>query len=116
MLSTLSKSYYPCPNSKLYFVISPPKITIYIRQTIDHLSAYMVQTENTRQENENNYTKIEAARPDEQYLSVTSGKEPEDLTPRQQTCNICGLTARNKEELQDHIRNAHANVADTKES
>jgi hypothetical protein len=74
----------------------------------------MVERENKSQENENNYTKIEAARPDEQYLSLTSGKEPEDLTPRQQTCDICGLTARNKEELQDHIRNAHANVTDIK--
>ena len=77
----------------------------------------MVQSENTNRENErneNNYTKIEAAKPDEQYLSITSGKEPEDLTPRQQTCDICGLTARNKEELQDHIRNAHTNVTDMK--
>lgn len=49
----------------------------------------MVQTENTSQENENNSTKIEAARPDEQYLSITIGKEPEDLTPRKQTCDIC---------------------------
>ena len=70
----------------------------------------MVQTENANHENENKYTKIEAARSDEQYLSLTSGKEPEDLTPRQQTCDICGLTARNKEELQDHIRNAHAGI------
>ncbi len=70
----------------------------------------MVEKENKSQENENNYTKIEAARPDEQYLSLTSGKEPKDLTPRQQTCGICGLTARNKEELQDHIRHAHQDV------
>ena len=72
----------------------------------------MVETENKSQENENNYTKIEAARPDEQYLSLTSGKEPQDLTPRQQTCDRCGLTARNKEELQDHIRNAHVDTTD----
>lgn len=74
----------------------------------------MVQTENTSQENENNSTKIEAARPDEQYLSITSGKEPEDLTPQQQTCDICGLTARNKEELQDHISNAHGGITGVK--
>jgi hypothetical protein len=74
----------------------------------------MPERENKSQENENDSTKIEAARPDEQYLSLTSGKEPKDLTPRQQTCSICGLTARNKEELQDHIRNAHANVTDIK--
>jgi hypothetical protein len=74
----------------------------------------MVETKDTDQENENNYTKIKSARPDEQYLELTSGKEPKDLTPRQQTCVVCGLTARNKEELQDHISNAHAGMADAK--
>jgi hypothetical protein len=74
----------------------------------------MAERENTGQENENNYTKIKAVRPDEQYLDLTSGKEPYDLTPRQQTCDVCGLTARNKEELQDHINNAHTDVTDVK--
>jgi hypothetical protein len=74
----------------------------------------MVETKNTDQEKENNYTKIKAAGPDEQYLDLTSGKEPGNLTPRQQTCNVCGLTARNKEELQDHISNAHTDIADVK--
>lgn len=74
----------------------------------------MVETKDTDQENENNYTKIKSPRPDEQYLELTSGKEPKDLTPRQQTCDVCGLTARNKEELQDHISNAHAGMADAK--
>jgi hypothetical protein len=74
----------------------------------------MVETKDTDQEKENNYTKIKSARPDEQYLELTSGKELMDLTPRQQTCDVCGLTARNKEELQDHISNAHANMADAK--
>jgi hypothetical protein len=74
----------------------------------------MVETRNTDQEKENNYTEIKAARPDEQYLDLTSGKEPEDLTPRQQTCDVCGLTARNKVELQDHISKAHTDIADVK--
>ena len=74
----------------------------------------MVETKNANREKENNYTEIEAARADEQYLDLTSGKEPEDLTPRQQTCDVCGLTARNKEELQDHISNAHTDIADVK--
>ncbi len=74
----------------------------------------MVETKNTDQEKENNYTKIKAAEPDQQYLDLTSGKKLEDLTPRQQTCNICGLTARNKEELQDHISNAHTDIAGVK--
>ncbi len=68
----------------------------------------MVEKENGGQEEENNnYTKIKAARPDEQYLDLTSGKEREDLRPLQETCDICGLTARNKDELQEHISNAH---------
>ena len=74
----------------------------------------MVETKNTDQEKENNYTKIKAAGPDEQYLDLTSGKQLENLTPTQQTCNVCGLTARNKEELQDHISNAHADITDVK--
>jgi hypothetical protein len=74
----------------------------------------MVERKNTGQEKENNYTKIKAAEPDEQYLDLTSGKEPYDLTPRQQTCDVCGLTARNKEELQDHINHAHARISDVK--
>jgi hypothetical protein len=65
------------------------------------------ERQNIDQEEEDNYTKIKAARSDDQYLDLTSGKEPGDLTPKQQTCDICGLTARNKEELQDHISNAH---------
>jgi hypothetical protein len=67
----------------------------------------MVETKNTNREKENNYTEIEAARSDEQYLDLASGKEPEDLTPTQHTCDVCGLTARNREELKDHISNAH---------
>lgn len=68
----------------------------------------MVERKNSEQEKDDNYTRIKAAGNDEQYLDLTSGKEPTDLTPKQQTCNTCGLTARNKEELQDHINNAHA--------
>ena len=70
----------------------------------------MVERKNSGHENKDNYSEIKAARSDEQYLDLTSGKEPEDLTPRQRTCNVCGLTARNKEELEDHISNAHAEM------
>ena len=27
--------------------------------------------------------------------------------PRQRTCTVCGLTARNKDELDDHVYHAH---------
>jgi hypothetical protein len=27
--------------------------------------------------------------------------------PQQKTCKVCGLTARNKDELEDHINHAH---------
>jgi len=67
----------------------------------------MVERKNSEQEKDDDYTRIKAAGQDEQYLDLTSGKEPADLTPKQQTCTTCGLTARNKEELQDHINNAH---------
>ncbi|MDQ3836916.1 MAG: hypothetical protein M3270_08290 [Thermoproteota archaeon] len=65
------------------------------------------KNEGQEEENNNNYTKVKAARPDEQYLDLTSGKEREDLRPLQETCDICGLTARNKDELEEHINNAH---------
>ena len=68
----------------------------------------MVERKKSGQENEDKYTAIKAARSDEQYLDLTSGKGPEDLIPKQRTCGVCGLTARNKEELEDHISNAHA--------
>jgi hypothetical protein len=29
------------------------------------------------------------------------------ILSKQATCKVCGLTARNKEELADHIRHAH---------
>ena len=28
--------------------------------------------------------------------------------PQQKTCKVCGLTARNKDELDDHINHAHS--------
>ena len=68
----------------------------------------MVEGKNMDGDEEDNYTRIKAARSDDQYLDVTSGKELEDLTPKQQTCDKCGLTARNERELQDHITNAHS--------
>ncbi|MDQ3873218.1 MAG: hypothetical protein M3258_06360 [Thermoproteota archaeon] len=68
----------------------------------------MVERKSMDLEEDGNYTKIKAARSDDQYLDVTSGKGLEDLTPKQQTCSICGLTARNKDELQDHITKAHS--------
>ena len=34
---------------------------------------------------------------------------PTDLS-QQRTCEICGLTARTKEELEDHINHAHKNI------
>ena len=52
----------------------------------------MAERKNTGQEKENNSTTIKAPGADEQYLDLTSGKEPHDLTPRQRTCDVCGLT------------------------
>ena len=34
-------------------------------------------------------------------------RERETEVSKQATCKVCGLTARNKEELADHIHHAH---------
>jgi len=34
----------------------------------------------------------------------------ESLSSRQATCKLCGLTARNETELEDHARHAHKNA------
>ena len=45
---------------------------------------------------------------DETYLETMSGKELENSKSGQvNNCNVCGLSARTKAELTDHIRNAH---------
>ncbi len=36
-----------------------------------------------------------------------SRREISNGQPRQKTCSVCGLTARNKDELDDHIYHAH---------
>jgi hypothetical protein len=54
---------------------------------------------------------INGANFDEHYLSCghiqNVTKNTEQDSNLSQTCNICGLTARNKEELDDHAKNAH---------
>jgi hypothetical protein len=48
---------------------------------------------------------------DEHYLSCghiqNVSKTTEQDYNLSQTCNICGLTARNKQELDEHVYNAH---------
>jgi hypothetical protein len=48
---------------------------------------------------------------DEHYLSCGHIQNVSKITEQDcnlsQTCTTCGLTARNKEELEDHVRNAH---------
>ncbi|MGB8934579.1 MAG: hypothetical protein WCC17_05685 [Candidatus Nitrosopolaris sp.] len=34
----------------------------------------------------------------------------QSLSSRQATCKLCGLTARNEKELEDHARHAHKNT------
>ena len=53
-----------------------------------------------------NYTTIKAAKQENTYLEDVSGDQAIE-EPKKTTCHICGLTARNQEELQDHIKNAH---------
>jgi hypothetical protein len=53
-------------------------------------------------------TEIKAARADEQYLEITAGDEfKEKPIQSRVTCESCGLTARNNQELRDHIIYAH---------
>jgi DNA repair exonuclease SbcCD ATPase subunit len=59
-------------------------------------------------EQEEGHTRIKAYDADDSYNEIVSGhKAIEAFATRQETCKVCGLTARNKEELQDHIRSAH---------
>jgi hypothetical protein len=53
------------------------------------------------------YNAIKVPDKDDTYLKTMSGKELQNIKTQQRTCTICGLSARNKVELQDHIRNAH---------
>lgn len=53
-------------------------------------------------------TRIKVPESDDSYLEAMSGKELETSELKQTTCSICGLSARTKEELQDHISNAHS--------
>ena len=52
---------------------------------------------------------IKAPDAKDSYLETTSGKDDNagNVWQTQQTCGKCGLTARNKQELQDHISHAH---------
>ena len=53
-------------------------------------------------------TRVSMPDNDETYLETMSGKELESAKSGQvNNCNVCGLSARTKEELTDHIRNAH---------
>jgi hypothetical protein len=54
---------------------------------------------------------INGANFDEHYLSCGHIQKVSRTTEQDynlsQTCNICGLTARNKQELDEHVYNAH---------
>ena len=55
---------------------------------------------------------INGANFDEHYLSCGHIQNVSKLTEQDynlsQTCTICGLTARNKKELDEHVGNAHS--------
>jgi hypothetical protein len=56
---------------------------------------------------EKDYATIKVPDKDDTYLETMSGKELANAGTQQRICTICGLSARSKVELQDHIRNAH---------
>jgi hypothetical protein len=54
------------------------------------------------------YTRVKAYRADDNYADMVSGnKDIEDFATKQEICSECGLAARSKKELQDHIDHAH---------
>jgi hypothetical protein len=53
------------------------------------------------------YTMIKVGEKNDTYLEEVSGEDSIKAESQQITCSICGLTARNKAELQDHVSNAH---------
>lgn len=63
--------------------------------------------EKDRSAHEDSYSTIKVPDKDDTYLETASGKELESTESHQRTCTICGLSARTKVELQDHIRSAH---------
>ena len=65
---------------------------------------------NNKQES---YSTIKVPDAHDSYLETTSGTDDNAANTQQlqQTCDKCGLTARNKEELQDHLDNAHRTSA-----
>lgn len=60
-----------------------------------------------RSKDEGSYSTIKVPDRGDTYLESMSGNEEESKEPKNTTCNICGLTARTKEELQDHVSSAH---------
>ena len=68
---------------------------------------------NSSKSEEDLYSKIRVPDANDSYLETTSGSNDnaENIWQRQQTCSKCGLTARNKQELQDHIDHAHPESA-----
>lgn len=50
---------------------------------------------------------IKVADRDDTYLEEVSGRDSIEAEAEKTTCSICGLAARNPEELQSHINIAH---------
>jgi hypothetical protein len=64
-------------------------------------------TEMDRSKDEDSYSTIKTSDEDDTYLEAMSGDKPVQADVQETTCSKCGLTARTKEELQDHINHAH---------
>jgi hypothetical protein len=52
-------------------------------------------------------TRIKVPESDDSYLETVSWEGTGNYKLQPTTCSICGLSARTKEELEDHFRNAH---------
>ena len=55
------------------------------------------------------YTRVKAYSAGDDYADMVSGnKDVEDFATKQEICSECGLAARSKKELQDHVDHAHS--------
>ena len=68
---------------------------------------------NSSKNEEDLFGRIKVPGAKDSYLETTSGSndKAENVWQRQRTCSKCGLTARNKQELEDHIIHAHPESA-----
>lgn len=68
------------------------------------------------EQRDDGFTRVKAYKADDNYTEMATGPEGSEASPSgQQKCRICGLTARNMEELRQHLETAHRSEAGTEQ-